>query len=121
MPRATRPTEEIRAQLRKRVTEDSRGYDEIAELVGIKGPTLHRFLKTPGMGTVALPKLLKMFGFDPVESLDLDDDQRAILRLFDVARDKGRDGRKLVDAFRTMVGIEAEDEEFQPPKTRGQH
>jgi len=119
MSRSTRPSEDVRDELKRRVTADGRGYDAIAESVGIKGPTLHRFLNTPGSGCAALPRLLKMFGFDDIDGADLDDEQRELLRAFEAARDAGRDGRALVTAFKTLTGVPEKSASPAPPKSRG--
>jgi hypothetical protein len=123
MNRATRPSELLREQLKRRVAEDGRGYDTIAELVGIKGPSLHRFLNTPGSGSDALPKLMKLFGFSDLDATGLDDEQIELLRAFEAAREAGRDGAALVSAFKTITGVEPAAKKNaptpMPPKSRG--
>lgn len=73
--------------------------------MGVRGPTLHRFLNTPGAGSEALPRLCKLYGIDQFEHMDLDDWQREILRILEAAKDAGRDPEAIVGAFRTLTGI----------------
>lgn len=119
MSRSLRPSEEIREKLRQKVTEDGRGYDVIAELVGIKGPTLHRFLNTPGAGSEALPKLRQLFNFGFEAVMELDPEERELLNAFHKARAQGRNGRALVRAFKDMTGVEENPLAADPGKTRG--
>lgn len=119
MTRSFKPSEEIREQLKRAVAQDGRGWDGIGEVVGVKGPTLHRFLNTPGAGSDCLPRLLKLFGLNEVESSGLDEEQKELLRVFEAARDQGRDGKKLVSAFRIITGVEPPSPMPAPPKSRG--
>jgi hypothetical protein len=98
-----RPTEETRLLLLTKVEADPRGLSGVAKLLGVKPPTLHEFLHTAGAGSKVFPKLCKLYNLDPFENLALDDDQRELLRILDDARQRGRDGSAIVDAFRTLV------------------
>lgn len=119
MPRSEKPSEKLREQLRRAVVEDGRGYDAIGSLVGVSGPTLHRFLNTPNTGSVALSKLLNLFGFSDYELAGLDGEQLELLRVFEAARAQGRDGQALVSAFKTITGVDAPRALPAPPKSRG--
>ena len=105
MGRPPTPDEDLRRKLRAKVAKDDRGYDGVAAAVGIKGPSLHLFLNTPGAGSKVLPKLMKLYGFDDPSLAHLDEHQRELLRVLDLATAEGRDPAKLVQALKTISGI----------------
>lgn len=116
---SNRPTETTRSILRAMVDADARGLSGVAALVGVKPPSLHEFLTTAGAGSKVFPKLCKLYGIDPFENTGLDSDQRELLRILELARDRGRDPAALVAAFRVMVTGEATSPSVETPrKTR---
>ena len=93
----------------------------IAKLVGVRLPSLHEFLHTPGAGSKVFPKLCRLYGIDPLvnsENAGLDEEQRELLRVLEEARAQGRDSSALVAAFRTLVTGSAPPT-HRPPKSRG--